>query len=174
LPVWEAGGAAEGRRSVRVWPGGKKPCPGARGRGLRGGAGISAALAAPAAAGIPVTHRGLSGSVTVVNATTPTSTTGQRWPRQRTLVFLMQWNLEEIVDRLLAHGARPTSRRRRAVGDDARQRFLSAPLSGIAGDARRRPGTPAVWWSAARRAERPAVARRGQRQSRRGGLRAQH
>jgi len=97
--------------------------------------GISAALAAPAAAGIPVTHRGLSGSVTVVNGHDAEQHDWSALARgSGTLVFLMAVeHLEEIVDRLLAHG--------RAADEPAaivqwattpRQRFLSAPLSGIA------------------------------------------
>src|SRR6266851_2674280 len=97
--------------------------------------GISAALAAPAAAGIPVTHRGLSGSVTIVNGHNADQ---HDWSVLAngggTLVFLMAVeHLEEIVDRLLAHG--------RAADEPAAvvqwattplQRVLSAPLAGIA------------------------------------------
>jgi uroporphyrin-III C-methyltransferase len=97
--------------------------------------GISAALAAPAAVGIPVTHRGLSGSVTVVNGHDVEQHDWSALARSGgTLVFLMAVeHLSEIVDRLLANG--------RAADEPAaivqwattpRQRFLSAPLSGIA------------------------------------------
>ncbi len=97
--------------------------------------GISAALAAPAAAGIPVTHRGVSGSVTIVNGHDADQHDWSVLAKGGgTLVFLMAVeHLEEIVDRLLAHG--------RAADEPAamvqwattpRQRFLSAPLSGIA------------------------------------------
>ena len=48
--------------------------------------GVSSAFAAPAAAGVPVTHRGLSSSVTVVSGhvsdpgTRPAPSTGLHWP----------------------------------------------------------------------------------------------
>ena len=50
--------------------------------------GVSSAFAVPAAAGIPVTHRGLSSSVTVVTGrvgdpTTPGGVDWDRWPRWR-------------------------------------------------------------------------------------------
>ncbi len=97
--------------------------------------GISAALAAPAAAGIPVTHRGLSGSVTVVNGHDAEQHDWSALARSGgTLVFLMAVeHLEEIVDRLLSGG--------RAADEPAavvqwattpKQRFLSAPLASIA------------------------------------------
>lgn len=68
--------------------------------------GISSALAAPSAAGIPVTHRGLSRSVSVINGH---DVDQHDWAALAgsggTLVFLMAVEyLEEIVDRLLAHG----------------------------------------------------------------------
>jgi uroporphyrin-III C-methyltransferase / precorrin-2 dehydrogenase / sirohydrochlorin ferrochelatase len=97
--------------------------------------GISAALAAPAAAGIPVTHRGLSGSVTIVNGHDAAAHDWSALARSGgTLVFLMAVeHLEDIVDKLLAHG--------RAADEPAaivqwattsRQRILSAPLAEIA------------------------------------------
>jgi uroporphyrin-III C-methyltransferase / precorrin-2 dehydrogenase / sirohydrochlorin ferrochelatase len=70
--------------------------------------GISAALAAPAAAGIPVTHRGASASVTIVNGHDAEQ---HNWSALGagggTLVFLMAVeHLEQIVADLLAHGRR--------------------------------------------------------------------
>ncbi len=101
--------------------------------------GISSALAAPAAAGIPVTHRGLSASVTVVNG----HDAGEHdWPAlargSGTLVFLMAVeHLEGIVERLLAHG-RPSSEPTALIewATLPRQRVLAAPLAEIASQAR--------------------------------------
>jgi siroheme synthase len=67
--------------------------------------GVSAALAAPAAAGIPVTHRGVAGSVAIV--------TGQRAGDQvqrleqiaagvDTLIVLMPMQLDALTQRLAA------------------------------------------------------------------------
>jgi uroporphyrin-III C-methyltransferase/precorrin-2 dehydrogenase/sirohydrochlorin ferrochelatase len=110
--------------------------------------GISAALAAPAAAGIPVTHRGLSGAVSIINGHDAEQ---HDWSALAgaggTLVFLMAMeHLEQIVDKLLGHG--------RAADEPAavvqwattpRQRVLSAPLSAIALAARAAGlGAPAV------------------------------
>ncbi len=101
--------------------------------------GISSALAAPAAAGIPVTHRGLSASVTIVNGHDAQE---HDWPALAraagTLVFLMAVeHLEGIVERLLAHG-RPSSEPAALIewATLPRQRVLGAPLSEIAAQAR--------------------------------------
>jgi uroporphyrin-III C-methyltransferase / precorrin-2 dehydrogenase / sirohydrochlorin ferrochelatase len=101
--------------------------------------GISAALAAPAAAGIPVTHRGLSASVTIVNGHDADQ---HNWSALAasggTLVFLMAVeHLEEIVAALLAHG-RPADEPAAVVhwATTARQRSVVAPLEHIAGRAR--------------------------------------
>jgi uroporphyrin-III C-methyltransferase/precorrin-2 dehydrogenase/sirohydrochlorin ferrochelatase len=101
--------------------------------------GISAALAAPAAAGIPVTHRGLSGSVTVLNGHDPDQHAWSALGKLGgTLVFMMAVeHREEIVENLLAHG--------RAADEPAavvqwattsRQRVVSAALADIAPVAR--------------------------------------
>lgn len=71
--------------------------------------GISAALAAPAAAGIPVTHRGLSASVSVLTGHDPDA---QDWAAlaagSGTLVVLMGVeNLSTIASRLIAAGRAP-------------------------------------------------------------------
>jgi len=97
--------------------------------------GISAALAAPAAAGIPVTHRGLSGSVTIVNGHDPAQHAWSALARGGgTLVFLMAVeHLEEIVAELLAHG-RPAEEPSAIVqwATTSRQRVVSGSLSEIA------------------------------------------
>jgi uroporphyrin-III C-methyltransferase/precorrin-2 dehydrogenase/sirohydrochlorin ferrochelatase len=101
--------------------------------------GISSALAAPAAAGIPVTHRGLSASVTVVNGHDADQHDWQALARGGgTLVFLMAVeHLETIVERLLSHGR--SSSEPSALVEWATlpgQRSLAAPLSEIARQAR--------------------------------------
>jgi uroporphyrin-III C-methyltransferase/precorrin-2 dehydrogenase/sirohydrochlorin ferrochelatase len=101
--------------------------------------GVSSALAAPAAAGIPVTHRGLSASLTVVNGhdveqhdfTALAASAG-------TLVFLMPVeHMEEIADLLMAHG-RSASEPAAVVewATTARQRVVTAPLYQIAAQTR--------------------------------------
>ena len=97
--------------------------------------GISAALAAPAAAGIPVTHRGLSASVTVVNGHDAAQHDWSALARSGgTLVFLMAVeHLPEIVARLLMHG-RPTDEPAAIVqwATTPRQKVVTAPLAQIA------------------------------------------
>jgi uroporphyrin-III C-methyltransferase len=101
--------------------------------------GVSSALAGPAAAGIPVTHRGLSGSVTIANGHDTDQHEWSALARSRgTLVFLMAVeHLEHIVDNLLVHG--------RSADEPAalvewattpRQRVVTGGLSEIAGAAR--------------------------------------
>lgn len=102
--------------------------------------GVTSAFAAPAYAGIPVTHRGLAASVTIV--------TGSEDPRKPdsqinwhalagldgTLVFLMGWSaLPEIVERLIASGM-PPDRAAALVqwGTMTRQRVVAGPLAEIA------------------------------------------
>ncbi len=93
--------------------------------------GISSAFAAPAAAGIPVTHRGLSSAVTVINGHDVDQHDWEALARSAgTLVFLMAVEpLDQIVSRLLTHG--------RAFDEAAaliqwattpRQRVVTAPL----------------------------------------------
>jgi uroporphyrin-III C-methyltransferase / precorrin-2 dehydrogenase / sirohydrochlorin ferrochelatase len=101
--------------------------------------GISAALAAPAGAGIPVTHRGLSGSVTIVSGHDPDQ---QAWSALAdvggTLVFLMAVeHLEQIVQALLVHG-RPAEEPSAIVqwATTSRQTVVSGPLAEIATRAR--------------------------------------
>lgn len=109
--------------------------------------GVSSAIAAPACAGIPLTHRGLAGSFTVV--------TGHRcgddpaaldWPhlaRTETLVILMGVaNLPEIARRLIEHG-RPAETPVAAIhaGSTPAQSVVSGTLADFA--APPPPGSPA-------------------------------
>jgi uroporphyrin-III C-methyltransferase/precorrin-2 dehydrogenase/sirohydrochlorin ferrochelatase len=110
--------------------------------------GVSSALAAPAAAGIPVTHRGLSASVTVVNGHdvdqhdwTALSHAGG------TLVFLMAVeHLEDVADRLLAHGREPNEPTALIEwASTPRQRVVTAPLAHLVETSRAaRIAAPAV------------------------------
>ena len=75
--------------------------------------GISSALAAPAAAGIPVTHRTVSTGVTIVTGSTAADTSGVDWsrlaPLDHTLVVLMGVRqAPTLAAQLIEHGRRPT------------------------------------------------------------------
>ena len=107
--------------------------------------GISSAFAAPAAAGIPVTHRGLSRSVTVLTASSLTEGAEQMTEADYealarlsgTLVILMgMHHLKELTDRLIGAGMSPS--RPAAVvmeGATKRQRWVRAPLEKLAEEA---------------------------------------
>ena len=70
--------------------------------------GISSALAVPAAIGVPVTHRQVAQTFTVVTGHTADDPFGTDWedlPRKGTLVILMGVrHLPQIVEKLLANG----------------------------------------------------------------------
>ncbi|MDE7427870.1 MAG: uroporphyrinogen-III C-methyltransferase [Lachnospiraceae bacterium] len=100
--------------------------------------GISSAIAVPAAAGIPVTHRGMAASVTVVTGTAAEEVGQARLKLdfdtlarlEGTLVILMgMHHLAEIVTELLAAGKdRNTPCAIVMEGTTERQRVLRAPL----------------------------------------------
>ncbi|TKS61961.1 MAG: HemD protein [Nitrospira sp.] len=78
--------------------------------------GVTAAIAAPAYAGIPVTHRTLASTMTIVTGREDPDkpTTGLEWPKlatsHGTLVFLMGMkNLPAIVTNLMAEGRASTT-----------------------------------------------------------------
>ncbi|MBV9169665.1 MAG: uroporphyrinogen-III C-methyltransferase [Chloroflexi bacterium] len=101
--------------------------------------GVSSALAAPAAAGIPVTHRGVSASVTVTTGHSPDEHDWASLARmQGTLVFLMAVaNLERIADELIDHGRAPNEPAALIEwASTPRQRVVTGPLNGIAAQAR--------------------------------------
>lgn len=113
--------------------------------------GVSAGVAAPAYAGIPVTHRGLAGSVTFVTGHLPPGAPGgldySDLPRSGTLVFFMAAaNLEAIAAALQARGRSPGEAA--AViswGTCARQRTAAGTLGDIASRAAEAGiGAPAV------------------------------
>jgi len=107
--------------------------------------GVSSAVAAPAYAGIPLTHRRLASSVSIITGHEDPSKRGSRlrWDRlanaSDTLVFLMGVkSLEKIVFELLRNGR--DSRTPSALiewGTTPRQRTLTAPLDRISQEARR-------------------------------------
>lgn len=67
--------------------------------------GISSAMAAPLAAGIPLTERTLAGSVTFISASNQNGELPHAIPQADTLVFLMvRKNLAKLVHRLLEAG----------------------------------------------------------------------
>ena len=107
--------------------------------------GISSAIAVPASAGIPVTHRGLSTSVTIVTGheqQDKESSSATNWERLAqlggTLVILMGVEkLPHICQRLLAGGLTPeTPAAVVQQGTMPGQRSVSAPLAHIAEQAR--------------------------------------
>lgn len=102
--------------------------------------GISSAVAVPASAGIPVTHRELSSSLTIVTGhedpAKPESAVDWAWLAQSngTLVILMGLGqLARISERLLAGGRDPeTPAAVIASGTTPEQRVVTAPLWQIA------------------------------------------
>jgi uroporphyrin-III C-methyltransferase/precorrin-2 dehydrogenase/sirohydrochlorin ferrochelatase len=97
--------------------------------------GVSAALAAPAAAGIPVTHRGLSSSVTIATGHDADAHDWQALAQASgTLVFMMAVeHLDDIVEQLIGHG-RPVSEPAAIVqwATTSRQQTVLASLGSIA------------------------------------------
>jgi uroporphyrin-III C-methyltransferase / precorrin-2 dehydrogenase / sirohydrochlorin ferrochelatase len=93
--------------------------------------GVSSAIAAPAAAGIPVTHRGLSASLTVVDGHDPDRIA---WPVSGTVVCLMAVeHLAELADSLMRSG-RPADEPAALIhwATTPRQRVLVGSLGDIA------------------------------------------
>jgi siroheme synthase len=113
--------------------------------------GVSSAFAAPAAVGIPLTHRDLASSVTILTGHRRSDTSAARWRALAlgadTLVVMMGGRrLEEIAAELVAAG-RPASTPAAVVvaGTTSRQEHLVSTLGAIAADARRlRAATPAI------------------------------
>lgn len=103
--------------------------------------GISSALAAPAAAGIPLTHRGVASDFTVVSGHLDPGRApdqGVDWPGLAagggTLVLLMSMDrLDLIAHELIAHG-RPASTPAAVIhrATTARERVVRAPLGELA------------------------------------------
>jgi uroporphyrinogen III methyltransferase/synthase len=106
--------------------------------------GVSSAVAVPAYAGIPVTHRGLARRFTVVSGSTAElgAVPAEGWRAiasgDETLVVLMGWgNLEVVVERCVAHGVDPeTPAAAIEQGTTAAQRTVSANLAELPGTVR--------------------------------------
>ena len=102
--------------------------------------GVTSAIAAPAFAGIPLTHRGVSSSFTVFSGSRAADGSGAPtdWEALArvpgTLVALMGWrNLREIAESLIAAGKSPhTPAAVVSMGSQAAQKTASANLSAIA------------------------------------------
>ncbi|MGI8609426.1 MAG: uroporphyrinogen-III C-methyltransferase [Candidatus Dormibacteria bacterium] len=113
--------------------------------------GVSSAFAAPAAAGIPLTHRALASSVTILTGHRGADFDPRRWRALATgadtLVVLMGGTrLAEITLALVAAG-RPAGTPAAVVvaATMADQRHVVSTLDGVAAEARRQSlGTPAV------------------------------
>jgi uroporphyrin-III C-methyltransferase len=102
--------------------------------------GVSALSAVPAAAGIPVTHRGLASQVTVATGHAPSQLDYAALARAPgTLVlFMALGHLPEIVRGLVAHGrAADTPAAVVAHGTQSTQETVFAPLGGLPEAARR-------------------------------------
>ncbi len=101
--------------------------------------GVSSALAGPAAAGIPLTHRGLAASVAIVSGHRCDTEHGIDWSRLHadTVVVLMASSrLGHITHAMIASGWPPeTPAAVVMAATTARQRQVSASLSQIAGAA---------------------------------------
>jgi uroporphyrin-III C-methyltransferase len=110
--------------------------------------GLSAGIAVPASAAIPVTHRELSGEVTF--ATAHRAGGPPDWDflaRAQTLVLFMAGDrLEEVVRALVSHGRAPSTPAALVeAGTWEHQRVVEAPLGHIALAARRDAvGSPAL------------------------------
>ncbi|MCU1245016.1 MAG: cobA-hemD, partial [Acidobacteria bacterium] len=113
--------------------------------------GISSAIAGPAYAGIPVTHRAYATSLTLVTGHEADSSTGIQWGAlaqlDGTIVFMMGFaNLPAIVEKLTAHGM-PAGRSVAVISKatTAEQRTVTGTLADIeARVAEARLPTPAL------------------------------
>jgi uroporphyrin-III C-methyltransferase len=97
--------------------------------------GVSSLSAVPAAAGIPVTHRGVSSQVTIVSGHDPDALDYEALARTPgTIVFFMALGaLEEIALRLVDHGRdQATPVAIIANGTTSDQRTVTGTLAGIA------------------------------------------
>ena len=99
--------------------------------------GVSSLAAVPAAAGIPVTHRGVSSQVTIVNGHGPLDFAALAAAPGTLVAFMGLGRLDELATRLIGHG-RPGSTPAAVIasGTLAAQRTVVAPLAEIAEAAR--------------------------------------
>jgi len=95
--------------------------------------GVSSLAAVPAAAGIPVTHRGLSSQVTIVNGHGPLDFKALAATPGTLVAFMGLGRLTELAEGLIEHG-RPVSTPAAVIasGTLPEQRVVVAPLDQIA------------------------------------------
>ena len=95
--------------------------------------GVSSLTAVPAAASIPVTHRGISSRITVVNGHGPLDYPSLASTPGTLVVFMGLARLAELAAGLIAHGREPqTPSAVIASGTLPEQRVVRAPLEQIA------------------------------------------
>ena len=95
--------------------------------------GVSSLAAVPAAAGIPVTHRGLSSQVTIVNGHGPLDFAALAAAPGTLVAFMSLGRLDELAAGLIEHGRdASTSAAVIASGTLPAQRIAVAPLERIA------------------------------------------
>ncbi len=99
--------------------------------------GVTSALAAPAYAGIPVTHRGASSSLTVTTGSSAAGGAGQTAAGEGTVVVLMGWeNIEAVVAGLASEGRGPDTPAAVIMwGTEPFQRTVTGTLADIVGRA---------------------------------------
>jgi uroporphyrin-III C-methyltransferase/precorrin-2 dehydrogenase/sirohydrochlorin ferrochelatase len=98
--------------------------------------GVTAALGAAAASGIPLTHRGLSQTVTFVTATgkqgSQLNWSGLAYPSQTVVFYMSAAQIDHIAERLMSHGLpgdHPAALVERATWPD--QRVLMTTVGGM-------------------------------------------
>ena len=95
--------------------------------------GVSSLSAVPASAGIPVTHRGVSSQVTILNGQGPLDFGALARAPGTLVLFMALGRLAEIADGLLAHGLDPeTPAAVIASGTTTEQELAVAPVGRIA------------------------------------------
>ncbi|WP_158736295.1 uroporphyrinogen-III C-methyltransferase [Alteribacillus sp. YIM 98480] len=105
--------------------------------------GITSGIAAPAYAGIPVTHRAFGGTLAVVTGHLPNEQDKEQWRALAkgidTVVFYMGMNqLESITTRLIDSGQSPdTPAAAIEWGTTSRQRTVTAALTSLPSEARK-------------------------------------
>jgi uroporphyrin-III C-methyltransferase len=98
--------------------------------------GVSSLSAVPTSAGIPVTHRGVSSQVTIVNGRGPLDFDALARAPGTLVLFMALGRLAEIAAGLLAAGLAPdTPAAVIAAGTTPDQETVFAPVSGVAGAA---------------------------------------
>jgi uroporphyrin-III C-methyltransferase len=95
--------------------------------------GVSSLASVPAAAGIPLTHRGISSQVTIVNGHGPLDFAALAAARGTLVVFMGLARLADLAARLIEHGRAPSTPAAVIAGGTLpEQRVVLAPLKRIA------------------------------------------